>query len=104
MKIPAEALLLFALAACGATGGLESYGDRERAPSALAPERRGPVVAARVELDRGDASAARALLEQAVAAAPGDVGMHVMLQEAELAAGENAEALRERYRTLPPRY
>lgn len=91
---------LVLLAACGAPTGLEAYGDRARAPSALDARLAPDVHEARAALDSGDAGGARRILEDLSQASPADLGLAVMLQDAELAAGEDPAALRARYLAL----
>ncbi|MBK8178426.1 MAG: hypothetical protein IPK67_05920 [Planctomycetes bacterium] len=100
MKLAAAASLALLLAACGSSGGLDAYGNRETAPSALPVPVRDDARAARAALNGGDAAGARSILERACERAPGDLGLAVMLQEAELAAGEEPQALRARYGEL----
>ncbi len=97
MKSSGAALLWLALAACGSPSGLGAYGDREKSPSALKTDVTPEAAAARAALDSGDAIGACAILEEVLARTPRDLGLACMLQDAELAAGQEAPALRARY-------
>jgi tetratricopeptide (TPR) repeat protein len=94
------ALVAGVLSACGAPRGIEAYGNRERSPTALAAALVEEANLARAALDSGDASSARSRLADLCIKAPHDLGLAAMLQDAELAAGEDPSALRARYLAL----
>ncbi len=100
MKFALAALLGIGFAACGTPSGIKAYGDREHSPTALATALLPDVVTARAALDAGDAIGARRILEELCGRAPADLGLAIMLQEAELSAGEDLQALRARYLAL----
>src|SRR5688572_6372867 len=90
-------LVLCGVSACGAPSGIDAYGDREHSPTALAPELEPDAKSARAALARGEPAAARAILEKLCARTPRDLGLAAMLQDSELAAGEDPSELRARY-------
>ncbi len=100
MKLALVALLGIGFAACGAPSGIDAYGDREHSPTALRTALLPDVVTARTALDAGDAIGARKILEGLCSRAPADLALAIMLQEAEISAGEDLSALRERYLSL----
>lgn len=100
MKRAAELLLCCSLACCGSPGGIEDYGDLRKSPTALTPQQLLDASAARAALDAGDAALGRALMEELCSRAPADLGLAVMLQDAELSAGEDLALLRARYLNL----
>lgn len=100
MKLALATLVGALCAACGAPTGLDAYGDRQRSPSALEPVLLPDASTARAALVAGDAASARGILEELCARAPDDMGLAMMLQEADLAAGEDLQALRARYLAL----
>lgn len=100
MNSTSAALLLVGLAACGSPRGIGTYGDRELSPTALEVTMLPDANTARAALNAGDASGARSILERLCAKAPHDLGLAAMLQDSELAAGEDPAALRTRYLSL----
>ncbi|MEO6708644.1 MAG: hypothetical protein ABIP42_03655, partial [Planctomycetota bacterium] len=100
MSLRLGVLVGLGLGACGAPSGIDAYGDREHSPTALEAVLLPDASTARAALEAGDPAKARGILEGLCAKAPHDLGLAAMLQESELAAGEDPSALRARYLAL----
>jgi len=97
VKLALRLALCASLAGCGSPGGIDDYGDLRESATALEPQLLPDARAARAALDSGDAALGRALLAELCSRAPADLGLAVMLQDAELAAGEDPVLQRARY-------